>query len=83
MTLYKITLYNYALRNVLYVIYIVLYVKHSTRNNDILQNCALQNTPYKVHSTSNTLHEITTLYKMTLYKTPPTKYTLRKTLYTK
>ena len=60
-----------------------LYVMRSRRNNDILQNYALQNTPYKVHSTSNTLHEIMTFYKITLYKTPPTKYTLRQTLYMK
>ena len=42
MTLYVITLYNDALRNVLYVIYDVLYVIHSTRNNDALRSHALQ-----------------------------------------
>ena len=51
MTLYKITLYNHALRNVLYVIYIALYVVHSTRNNDTLQNYSLQSTAYVVNST--------------------------------
>ena len=42
MTFYKITLYNHALRNVPYVIYIALYEVHSTRNNDTLQKYALQ-----------------------------------------
>ena len=51
MTFYVITFYNHALRNVLYVIYIVLYVMRSTRNNDILQNYALQNNSYVMHST--------------------------------
>ena len=51
MTLYVITLYNHALQNVLYVIYIVLYVKHSTWNNDTLQSYSLQNASYVVYST--------------------------------
>ena len=42
MTLYKITLYKHALRNVLYVINIALYVVHPTWNNDTLQSYALQ-----------------------------------------
>ena len=98
MTLYKNTLYKHALRNVLYVIIIALYKVHSTRNNVALQNYTLQITSYVAHSTYYTLHGIITLYKatlyeihstwiltlykVTLYKLPPTKCTLRKTLYT-
>ena len=51
MTLYKITLYNHALRNALYVIYIALYEIHSTWNNDTLQSYTLQITSYVIHST--------------------------------
>ena len=51
MTLYKITLYNHALRNALYVIYIALYDMHSTWNNDTIQNYSLQNAAYVVHPT--------------------------------
>ena len=51
MTLYKITLYNHALRNALYVIYISLYEIHSTWNNDTLQKYTLQIFSYVVHPT--------------------------------
>ena len=89
MTFYKITLYNHALRNVPYVIYIALYEVHSTRNNDTLQKYALQtrstymySTWLLLRSTKYTLHGIMSLYKITLYKLPPTWRTLRITLYT-
>ena len=62
MTFYKITLYNHALRNVPYVIYIALYEVHSTRNNDTLQKYALQ-----TRSTYCTLRDYYCALQSTLY----------------
>ena len=62
MILYVVTSYEDTLRNVLYMIYNVLYKVHSTQNNDSLRSYTL-----RCHPTKCTLRNLQCTLRSKLY----------------